>query len=487
MRPLTKFYFLLVFFGLLQTDLFAQSVRTIKGVIREKESGQVIPFATIKLKGVNQGTIADEMGEFSLNVGEQESESTLIVRCLGYQALEIDVSSLSSEENNQIELAREAIDLGAVLVSDDNKLKPKDLLKEVISRIPINYRTESFTYDAYYRERVTENGLDIRFVDAAVTFTQKGYSGKPSKSKAGYWSIVPLGNSAEGIMMGSVDDFYEEVYANNRFHDHFGHIPTTDNTVLIHESRRNIDQSKHGVLANSEGGPLSTLDKDLILDLDLFLRKSHFGKYIYDLLEVPNEEGDWDYLINFRPKRPALSVAKVASMRTSNKRIMRSDILSGSIRIDKESLAVKSISLGVENDFRRHICSFKSQALKHFGYQVNIVYKENDGKWQVDKVSRKHEFIFIDEELNTTTPYSSIAEITVTEPISEISNVPLSKSFVNVWTNVLFDYNQHYNASFWEGYEKKYPVAKISDPIRSNLSMETSLESQFQLAAGTKN
>lgn len=488
MTYLSKIYIFLVVLSLGQVSLFAQSSWSVKGVIKEQQSGLIVPFATVKVKGEHKGTIANENGEFGLTFDQKPtSESILVFQCLGYKSLELKVIPMLSGKGNLIELEVDVVDLGEVSVSTEKRLKVKNLLKQVIEQIPLNYQSEPFTYDAYYRERVTENGVDVRFVDAAVTFTQKGYTGELSKSKAGFWGIVPLGRSAEGIMIKDLDAFYQEVHVRTRFHDHFGHKPTTENTVLIHGSRRSKNFSRQGMLANIEGGPLSTLDKDLVLDLDLFLRKSQYGKYNYDLLEIPNELGEWDYLVTFEPKRPAFSLEKVASMRESSKRIMRSDILSGSLRIDKESLAIKSIAFRVENDYRRHICSYQSQSLKHYGYEIALDYQQFDGKWQIDRVYRKDEFIFVDELKQVTTPFSSIAEIIVVEPQSEIVAVPLSKSFVNVWTNELYLYQQPYDSVFWKAYEEKYPVARILEATRTDLSKSMSLEKQFGITGNGKN
>lgn len=69
-------------------DLFSQKVcdYAIEGVILDIETNQPLAFATIKIEGTNQGTIADEAGYFALkNVCDKEVH--LEVRFLGYKTL----------------------------------------------------------------------------------------------------------------------------------------------------------------------------------------------------------------------------------------------------------------------------------------------------------------------------------------------------------------------------------------------------------------
>ena len=71
--------------------LYAQnSVVRISGNVKD-EKGQILPYATIKLKGTSTGCITDYNGNFSFN-GKIDGQ-TLIVSSLGYQASEIELSN----------------------------------------------------------------------------------------------------------------------------------------------------------------------------------------------------------------------------------------------------------------------------------------------------------------------------------------------------------------------------------------------------------
>lgn len=72
-------------------SLYAQnSVVRISGNVKD-EKGNILPYATIKLKGTSTGCITDYNGNFSFN-GIIDGQ-TLIISSLGYQASEIELSN----------------------------------------------------------------------------------------------------------------------------------------------------------------------------------------------------------------------------------------------------------------------------------------------------------------------------------------------------------------------------------------------------------
>ena len=237
--------------------------QSYKGVVKDVDSGKVLPFVTLKLKGTRLGSIANEFGAFTLNVQEEYLENAVIFSFVGYQDLEVPIAQLNQNATNSIEMKVEVMILEEVVVTDKTAQSPERLLKEVLSKITENYLTEGHTFDAYYREQVTENGVIIKFADASTTIFQKGYNGKPSKSKAMYRELFPLSGMEGGIMVRGMESFNEHSNAGFRFHDHFGHIPTGANRVILHNSRRSDNLSQLALKANIEGGPLSTLERTL--------------------------------------------------------------------------------------------------------------------------------------------------------------------------------------------------------------------------------
>lgn len=68
--------------------LFAQQ-NTIKGYVRNAQSGEAIPYASIYFKGYAKGTITDDNGYFQINLPAKVNDSTImVISCLGYLSTE---------------------------------------------------------------------------------------------------------------------------------------------------------------------------------------------------------------------------------------------------------------------------------------------------------------------------------------------------------------------------------------------------------------
>lgn len=84
--------FLSALFVLIGVTLSAQNV-TVKGTVKDASTGEVIPFASIQVKGTSTGANTDVNGDYSISVS---SRATLIFSSIGYENAEIDVNGRSS-------------------------------------------------------------------------------------------------------------------------------------------------------------------------------------------------------------------------------------------------------------------------------------------------------------------------------------------------------------------------------------------------------
>ncbi len=76
----------LVLFG---SSAIAQD-RTVSGVVRDTETGEALPGATVLEKGTSNGTVTDVEGRYNLNVGK---DAVLVISFVGYQNLEFTVGA----------------------------------------------------------------------------------------------------------------------------------------------------------------------------------------------------------------------------------------------------------------------------------------------------------------------------------------------------------------------------------------------------------
>jgi len=98
---------------------FEQDPTTISGVVKDKESGETLPFANVFVKDTNIGTTTNEDGFFTLfNVPSETS--TIQVQYLGYQIETLVLSPKTAKDKIIILLMPEGNQLDEVVVSNDS-------------------------------------------------------------------------------------------------------------------------------------------------------------------------------------------------------------------------------------------------------------------------------------------------------------------------------------------------------------------------------
>lgn len=479
MQQFKRSFFYLVFTCLVFQSAVAQDFIRLKGRVVEEGTHELIPFVTVQIKGVALGTITEEDGRFAVKIPLEYASDTLIFSSVGYQKKEVLMSSLKEDFDNEVVLEIYIEELDEVVVVRGRERDPVKVLKKAIRKIKSNYPRKPFTYDAYYREQIVENGATIKFADAATTFEQSGYTGKRFKQRFGNSITFNLRTGVStGLFTGGI---FGLGGWGERLHDHFGHRTAAEDRVKIHDSRASLNLTKENMQANIEGGPLSTLSKDLVRYISHFMNKKEFRNYRFDLFESPDEEGNWDYVVRFKPKKAPATLEKIQADQKRGRRISRTDILSGAIHIDQDSYAIKRITYSVEQNYRRHICNLQEMNIKHYGYEVDARYKQTGKKWQLDQLKRIDEFIFKDTIKEQTTPYSTITEIFATNDQSALKTVSGRESFLNLDANFLYDYPLEYNKEFWDNYEKEVPLAVLDDKLRADMEATQPLEKQFAL------
>ncbi|WP_442786862.1 TonB-dependent receptor domain-containing protein [Flavobacterium suncheonense] len=124
-----KFKFLLVaFFATLSG--FAQK-GTVAGMITDKNlNNEVLPFATVLVKGTTNGTNTDENGKYTLTVSE--GSHVLVVSFLGYESAEVPFT-IAANETKTINLALDMKGVAledVVIKTEPNRHKETTLLAE---------------------------------------------------------------------------------------------------------------------------------------------------------------------------------------------------------------------------------------------------------------------------------------------------------------------------------------------------------------------
>jgi hypothetical protein len=113
-----------VLFMIFSLSAGAQGVYTAK--ITDASTKMGIPFASIGIKGKNIGTVADDQGNFELNLLRSPEDDTLKISAVGYKANAFTVSEARQSMTKIIYLEPQAVKLNEVLITS-KKIKRKVL------------------------------------------------------------------------------------------------------------------------------------------------------------------------------------------------------------------------------------------------------------------------------------------------------------------------------------------------------------------------
>lgn len=88
----------------------------VTGVVRDAQTGETLPSATVQIQGTLTGTITNEQGEFALNVPQRPA--TLTVRYIGYQmaSVRVEVGQVTAD----LSLEPSALVAGELEVTDED-------------------------------------------------------------------------------------------------------------------------------------------------------------------------------------------------------------------------------------------------------------------------------------------------------------------------------------------------------------------------------
>jgi hypothetical protein len=148
------------------------SLDFISGIIKDRETGEPLPFATVALKNKGKGTVANASGEFGLKLSADMLMDTLSVAYLGYVNFEIPVNK--TVKNTEILLDREYIAIPGIIIK--NQI-PQEIIHKAVKSIPSNYSREPVYLTGFYREGVLKRKILQNYSEAILTIFKSPYSG----------------------------------------------------------------------------------------------------------------------------------------------------------------------------------------------------------------------------------------------------------------------------------------------------------------------
>ncbi|PZX46401.1 carboxypeptidase-like protein [Algoriphagus chordae] len=194
-----KFLCTTIFFLCVQVALAQnQQTNNISGVVTDKEDSSPVQFAYLYLKNYPDfSALADERGEFKFFFPSQFMDEIVVISSIGYQKLELPVSSLS-KTGNIIGLQRQLLSLNEVTVMPEDH-SMEEMISHAIDNIPKNYPDKRHQLKGFYRKVSTNYEEFTKLVEAAVVVEDVSYL------KEGSALRVKLESLRQSDELGEVD------------------------------------------------------------------------------------------------------------------------------------------------------------------------------------------------------------------------------------------------------------------------------------------
>jgi hypothetical protein len=159
----------------------AQNEGSVAGKLVDNESGEAVPFATIRIKNSMLGVVSNSNGDFQLPARITGKGDTLLISCIGYVTRSISTDALL-EGINVIRVTQAVTQLEPVTISaKESRRKERQglsayrIVRTAIHNMKINYPQEPYSYIAYYRDYQLRRGQYINLNEAIVEVNDGGF------------------------------------------------------------------------------------------------------------------------------------------------------------------------------------------------------------------------------------------------------------------------------------------------------------------------
>ena len=298
-------------------NLFSQDFITVSGKVIDAQTKELLVFASVSVIGSNVGIVTNIDGEFSLKVSP--SAKTIEVSYIGYTNKSIEISSMN-DRNNIIALEPAPIPIREIVIKPVN---PHFIVEEAISNISSNYESVPNLMTAFYREGIKKNRNYVSIGEAVV-------------------------------------EIFKAPYNNDLRFD----------GSRIYKGRKGSDVEKMDtVLFKLQGGPVSSLQLDVVKNTEAILTREAMELYNYSLSGVVEIDGKAHYIIDFVQKPH-----------------VEQPLFMGSFFINTDTYAISEIEFGFNLEDKEKAASIfikrKPTGMKIYPEIVTYrtKYREQDGK-----------------------------------------------------------------------------------------------------------
>ena len=184
---------------------FTVSAQKIEGTVKDTE-GQILPFATILVKGTPLGVTANNRGEFSISI--QPGKYTLDCRYVGYESREKQITLGASNETVNFVLPVQQLTLKEVIIKEGGEDPAYAIIRQAIKKRPYYQKqVKAFEAHIYIKGIIKLRNLPQQILGKKIPQEDRNEMGLDSSGKG----IIYLSESVTKVSSQEPDKFKLEV------------------------------------------------------------------------------------------------------------------------------------------------------------------------------------------------------------------------------------------------------------------------------------
>lgn len=384
-----------------------QTFTAIKGKVVDKETLSALVFASVTIKESNVATITNIDGEFTIKVPENDMSKSLEISFLGYKNKVIPINEMkNSGFKNIISMEPAPIPLKEIIIKP---IMPDEIMVKAINAFGRNYPDAPNLMTSFYRETIRKNRTYVSIGEAVV-------------------------------------EIFKAPYANEMRFD----------GARIYKGRKSTDIEKvDTVLFKLQGGPVTSLELDIVKNPEAILTLDAMKYYDYSLTGVIQIDNKPCYVIDFMQK-PGVEIP----------------LFMGKLYVETNTYAVASAEFGFNLMNKDEAASLFIKK-KPLGMEVTpelasymVRYREQDGKWYFAYSRAEVKFKVNWKKKLFKTNYTTMAEIAITDRTDQEVIKFASKDKIK-YSDVFSDKVSAFaDPEYWGDYNVIEPDQSIESAIR---------------------
>ncbi|MFY0601418.1 MAG: carboxypeptidase-like regulatory domain-containing protein [Cyclobacteriaceae bacterium] len=263
-------------FFLLSCATILSAQNTIGGIVIDKDTKEPMAFAAIGFMGTTVGTVSNSDGYFEMNLPDGYKNLQLQVSFLGYETVLINSTEFGGKM--RVAMTSSFVELSELVI---RPLSPQDYIRRAVRSIPSNYSDAPFETEAYYREKITENGGFIALNEAYLKSFYPDYLDTVKNQHK-----VLLYRTAENIQeVQFMKQWTDKQKAKEERKQEKKAQKNKSKEVEIKEEKvqkDTVNTTEAGFFAANFGGLDQVFQSDLVKRLEDFLDSTRFKKYRYE-------------------------------------------------------------------------------------------------------------------------------------------------------------------------------------------------------------